>query len=102
MVLCVFIIYINDVADLFNENIKCSLYAYDVKLYSVIDSDDDLIILQSAIDELVTWSVKWQLKISYTKCMTSRIGLRVTNMHLYNISNDLMSCYSQRAGYFSR
>ena len=85
-----FIIYINDVADLFNGNIKCSLYANDVKLYSVIDSEDDCIILQSAIDELVAWSVKWQLQISCTKCMTSGIGLRVTNMHFYHISNDLM------------
>ena len=61
-----FVIYINDVADLFNGSIKCSLYADDVKLYSVIDSEDDCIILQSAIDELVSWSVKWHLKISYT------------------------------------
>ena len=49
-----FIIYINDVADLFNRHIKCSLYADDVKLYSVIDSQDDCFILQSAIDELVS------------------------------------------------
>ena len=49
-----------------------------------------LIYSQLAIDELVAWSVKWQLKISYTKYVTSRIGLRVTNMHLYHISNDLM------------
>ena len=40
-----FIIYINDVSDLFNGNIKSSLYADDVKLYSVIDSEDDCIIL---------------------------------------------------------
>ena len=85
-----FIIYINDVADMFNGNIKCSLYADDVKLDSVIDSQDDCFILQSAIDEFVAWSVKWQLKISCAKCMTSRIGLRVSNMHLYHISNDLM------------
>ena len=45
------------------------------------------LILQSAIDDLVAWSVKWQLKISYTKCMTSR---RVTNTHSYHINNELM------------
>ena len=54
-----FIIYINDVANLFNGNIKCNLYADDVGLYSVIDSQDDCFILQSAVDELVAWSVKW-------------------------------------------
>ena len=48
-----FIIYINDVADLFHETIKCSLYADDVKLYSVIDSQKDCFILQSATDEPV-------------------------------------------------
>ena len=85
-----FIIYINDVTDLFNWNIKCSLYAYDVKLYSVIDSEAGCFILQSAIDELVAWSVKWQLKICHTKCMTIRISLRVTNMYSYHISNDFM------------
>ena len=47
-----FIIYINDVADLFNDNIKCSLYADDVRLYSVIDSQDDCFILQSQLTNL--------------------------------------------------
>ena len=44
-----FIIYINDVDYLFNGNIKCSLYADDVKLYSVIDLQDVCFILQSEI-----------------------------------------------------
>ena len=85
-----FTIYINDIANLFNENIKCNLYADDVRLYYVIDSQDDCFILQSAVDEFIAWSVKWQLKMSNTKCMTSRIGLCVTNMHSNHICNDSM------------
>ena len=38
-----FIIYVNDVVDLFHGNIKGNLYADDVKLYSVVDSQDDLL-----------------------------------------------------------
>ena len=47
---------IKDVADLLNKNIKLSLYADDVKLYSAHKTI--ALFLQSAIDELVTWSVK--------------------------------------------
>ena len=46
----------------------CKLYADDIKLYSVINSADDLLALQEKINKLSEWSNTWQLKISHKKC----------------------------------
>ena len=78
-----FIIYINDIADLFNGNVKCSLYADDLRLHSVVDSQDDFFVLQSAIDELVSKNATQN--ILHNMHDYSRIGLRVTDMHSHNI-----------------
>ena len=63
-----FLLYVNDVTDLFDESCKCKLYADDIKLYSVVDNLCDYRVIQRKLSELQQWSDKWQLKISYKKC----------------------------------
>ena len=64
-----FVLFINDIANLFeNTNCKCKLYADDLKLYSVLETDDDCNILQEKLNAIYDWSCKWQLLISYKKC----------------------------------
>jgi hypothetical protein len=66
-----FLIYINDVVNIFKDNrCTCKLYADDLKMYSQIRVNDDIKILQNALDELYKWSNLWQLKISQKKCAT--------------------------------
>ena len=59
-----FLLYINDVVNVFDANITCKLYADDVKLYTTIRSNDDCICFQNNLDKLMSWSDKWQHKIS--------------------------------------
>jgi len=63
-----FLLYINDVTDIFSSTCTSKLYADDIKLYSVLDNPLDYSDLQSNLNELQQWSDRWQLNISYKKC----------------------------------
>ena len=63
-----FIIYINDLADMFPDNIVSKFFADDAKLYTEIKSISDCNVLQNSIDLLFKWANDWQLTISISKC----------------------------------
>ena len=69
-----FLLYINDVADIFGSNCVSKLYADDIKLYSVLNNPLDYSDLQSNLNSLQQWSDKWQLSISYKKCNVLYLG----------------------------
>jgi len=69
-----FLLYINDVVDIFDRSCKCKLYADDLKLYSVIQTAEDCALMQRKLDEILLWSNQWQLTISYAKCNAMFIG----------------------------
>jgi hypothetical protein len=71
-----FLVYINDVVELFGQGTVCKLFADDIKLYCVIESSDDSDCLQSNLNKLSSWSKDWQLNISSTKSVYMRIGDR--------------------------
>ena len=59
----------------------------DIKLYTYIPSLSDCSRLQLAIDRLVSWANKWQLRISINKCMVSHVGNNSTPLYTYIIKN---------------
>ena len=66
--LLLFLLFINDVVDLFTDNrCACKLYADDLKIYTNIELSDGVSVLQSKLDELNKWSEQWQLSISHKK-----------------------------------
>ena len=69
-----FILFVNDIADLFGPDTICKLFADDVKLYSVLSNDIANNGLQGAIDLLVTWSATWQLQVNPLKCNLLHLG----------------------------
>jgi len=63
--LTLFLLFINDVADLFVDiNISCKLYADDIKQYSCINTTLSQDHLNYAINKLYEWSNVWQLQIT--------------------------------------
>jgi hypothetical protein len=85
-----FVLFINDVTRLFdNSKCTCKLYADDVKLYCVLDTDADTLHLQSKLDEICSWSSTWQLGISYGKCNAMFIGNPIRNVNLF-LGNNLL------------
>ena len=87
-----FVIFINDITNLFTNNnseCKCKLYADDLKLYSVLETDADCDILQQKLNAIYDWSCKWQLLISYKKCNAMYVGNLEHNFQLLLNGNPL-------------
>ena len=60
-----FLMYINDIAENINSNIR--LFADDCVVYRQIDSPQDHVILQKDLNKLVDWSNIWQMKFNVDK-----------------------------------
>ena len=67
-----FVIYINDLPNNVNNNIK--LYADDTKLMGKISNLNDSTYIQEDLNQLVNWSQKWLIKFNYNKCMVMHYG----------------------------
>lgn len=63
-----FLVFINDVVSTCCSNTTVKMFADDLKLYSIYNSADGISNLQQSLDQLVTWSNMWQLKINISKC----------------------------------
>ena len=73
-----FILYINDIVDLFERNVECKMFADDVKLYSSINTNLDENPLQTALESLVRWSCDWQLAINASKSTILHLGKKTS------------------------
>jgi len=51
-----FVLYTNDVTDIFDNSSVCKLYADDVKLYTVIENPSDYTDMQKNLNSLQQWS----------------------------------------------
>jgi len=83
-----FLLYINSIVKVIKEDVTCVLFADDVKLYTVLKANADIINLQEALDSIGHWSVKWQMPISIKKCSVILYGNRtvcVPTRQLYGI-----------------
>ena len=70
-----FIIFINDI-DLCLEQVRALIlkFADDTKVIKRINDQSDKLGLQNVIDNLVTWSSKWQLYFNVGKCKVVHMG----------------------------
>ena len=86
-----FLVYINDLSQVFSGEVKCKLFADDVKLYSEIHSSSDCFKLQEALDKIASWSEAWQLNISGRKCARLTVGGRTLPTQVdYTVSDHLI------------
>jgi len=85
-----FVLYINDIVQMFDECCTCKLYADDLKLYMRISSPDCTSMFQKCLDKLVIWSKQWQLQIAYKKCSILQIG-NATNELVFYLDSDILA-----------
>jgi hypothetical protein len=71
-----FLVYVNEIANIFDNTVEAKLYADDVKLYSCIDTVLDEFRLQQNLNRLVEWAKIRQLSVSISKCSTLQISTR--------------------------
>ena len=72
-----FIIFINDLPDVCKEINNIFLYAEDAKFCRHIETHIDNSILQDMINNLQSWTDKWQLNLNVDKCVTVSYGRQV-------------------------
>ena len=63
-----FIIFINDLVEISEENIKLYLFADDAKIYCHVKNLTDKDNLQRGIENLVEWTNRWQVSLNINKC----------------------------------
>jgi hypothetical protein len=71
-----FLIYINDICDLFSTSVAIKLFADDIKIYMEIIDGSDAAVFQSCINSIADWADIWQLKLAYQKCHHMSISLK--------------------------
>ena len=86
-----FIIYINDLANIFPGKTIVNLFGDDAKLYSTIKSHQDVFDFQICFNLLTKWANDWQLAISTNKCSLMDLGLCKTDLSKYSNNIDLQS-----------
>ena len=94
-----FLIYINDLIDVFRNFLSVKLFADDVKVYAVLDSDVKVHLLQEGLSRLKSWSEAWQLNVSIHKCTMLHIGCDVktaaNDCHSYTLAGIQLSDVSE-------
>ena len=63
-----FLLFINDLPDVFNDTIVSKLFADDLKVYDTVKVASDNDKLQVALNRIIEWSNSWQLSLSVSKC----------------------------------
>ena len=61
-----FLIYINDLPDKVCSQVR--LFADDTALYLTMESEDDGSTLQSDLDILWMWEIRWDMEFNFSKC----------------------------------
>ena len=88
-----FYFYINDIVDLFGNDLTVKLFADDVKMYVNISDVKNVNILQEGLFALSRWASDWQLNISIKKCAVLHLG---RNNLLYDYAIDGITLPSVR------
>ena len=91
-----FVIYINDLPDVVDEDSFVFLFADDTKLFREIKSPVDRFILQQDLISLTEWSDKWLLKFHPDKCVSMIISrsseIRVASYEMENHQFHCSNC----------
>jgi len=84
-----FLVYINDLVDVFDSKLEVKLFADDVKIYIVLDNIASFTLMQDGLNKLAIWADLWQLTISIPKCSVLHLGTSISP-HNYNINNNVL------------
>jgi ribonuclease P/MRP protein subunit RPP40 len=79
-----FLLYINDLCNIFGDSLSVKLFADDVKIYAELNSTDSCDKIQDGLNKLYDWSKAWQLNVSLNKCFVLHVG-HIRSEYCYNI-----------------
>ena len=85
-----FILFINDITQTLNNPVCCKLFADDVKLYSIVDTDMTNNPLQEGLNRIFLWSQLWQLPINQVKCNVLQIANQQDERQKYTLNGHVI------------
>ena len=74
-----FVVYINDLPDVIDNQSSLYMFADDTKLFREITTVQDNDTLQIDIDEMNDWSLEWQMFYHPDKCHVMKLGTRAAS-----------------------
>jgi len=90
-----FLIYINDITDLFPDAGNIKLFADDIKIYLEITDIFTVPTLQNNIDDINSWATTWQLKLAINKSQHIHISLsRIAVLPKFSLNDNILSSCS--------
>ena len=76
-----FVVFINDLPEVIDEDSTMYMYADDTKLYRHIRAIDDTEVAQSDIDAMDEWGEEWGMFFHPSKCHALKLGHRFAELH---------------------
>ena len=86
-----FLLYINDVVECFDDGITIKLFADDCKIYNIVDCDSTNKFLEN-LRKFEMWCSKWQLRIATDKCCVFSTGKMYHCDVSYSLNDSPLSC----------
>ncbi len=77
-----FVLFINDLPSVVQSIMK--IFADDTNVYNCVKVDNGVEELQSGIDNMAEWGIKWQLPFNIGKCKSLHSG-RTNGKHVYTL-----------------
>lgn len=91
-----FLIYVNDLADVIPENVSVRLFADDCIIFKQIVSPRDHIELQQALIAIDNWCEKWGMQLNTQKTVLLRITRKLNPSHCcYSLRNNNIAIVSK-------
>ena len=81
-----FLLFINDLPDIFDNDFNAKLFADDAKFYNLVDYRMNPLSTERALNALLSWSDTWQMKLAVSKCGSL---LLKGNLAAYEDENEL-------------
>ena len=74
-----FSLFANDLVSVIKTN--CLMYAEDLKMFSGVKYQNDVIKLQQDPDTVVQWAIDWKLNLNASKCKSVKITFHPETFH---------------------
>ena len=69
-----FSLFVNDLTSVISTN--CLMYADDLKIFCLVNSQQDVLRLQQDVDAVTNWAADWKLNLNASKCKSFKITLK--------------------------
>ena len=87
-----FTLYVNDI----DEDVSAFLRKFvdDTKIASIVETDEDAMVLQKDVDKMVEWARKWEMTFNVAKCKVLHVGRR-NQKHEYKMGDVVLGLTSK-------